>query len=79
MHGHIAGKLNSRLYCACIPLLREFISKKFFLKGLRVWVAPIVEKMLKTQFRWFGNEERSLVDSVVKKFNQVKLVKSLEE
>lgn len=45
----------------------------------RGWVAPIVEKMVKTQFRWFGNEERSLVDSVVKRFNQVKLVKSLEE
>jgi len=27
------------------------------------WIAPIVEKMVKTMFRWFGHVKRRHVDS----------------
>jgi len=37
----------------------------------RVGVAPIVEKMIETQLRWFGRVEGRLVDSVLSRVDQV--------
>ncbi|KAL5170138.1 LINE-1 retrotransposable element ORF2 protein [Glycine soja] len=37
----------------------------------RVGVAPIVEKMVENRLRWFGHVERKLVDSVVRRVDQM--------
>ncbi|KAH1218893.1 hypothetical protein GmHk_13G039165 [Glycine max] len=37
----------------------------------RVGVAPIVEKMVENRLRWFGHIERRLVDSVVRRVDQM--------
>jgi len=37
----------------------------------RVGVAPMVEKMVETRLRWFGNVERRPVDFVVRRVDQM--------
>lgn len=36
-----------------------------------VGVAPTIEKMVETRFRWFEHVERRLVDYVVRKSDQI--------
>jgi len=37
----------------------------------RVGVAPIVEKVVEIRLRWFGHVERKLVDTVVRRIDQM--------
>lgn len=34
-------------------------------------ITPIVEKMVKNRFRWFGHVERRLVDFVIRRVDQM--------
>jgi hypothetical protein len=37
----------------------------------KVGVAPIVEKMVETRLKWFGHVERRLLDSIVRRVDQI--------
>jgi hypothetical protein len=45
----------------------------------KVVVAPIVEKMVETRFRWFGHVERRHVDSVVRRVGRGRPTKTIRE